>query len=459
MSKRAVFGIMLTLLLVSMFSLALNIQPARAEGTIYIRADGSVDPPDAPVSTVDDVTYILSGNITGDADGIVVERSNIIVDGNGYTVQGTGNGRGFYWSGINNVTIQNMNIMDFYEGIRLDYSSNNNGIIENNITANTAYGIHLFHTSNNNGISENNITNNGIGIWIDFSSSDNSIRENNIANNDNGILFDSSYDNGIIGDNIINNSRYGIVVAYGSSNNTINGNNATNNQWGISVVDSSNNSITGNNITANSYCGIDVVGSSYNTISVNNIVDNEYWGISFGVSLNGSSFNNTISANNISNNEYGIWLLSYYENKFYHNNFIENTQQVHIEGEPGPGNAWDDDYPSGGNYWSDYSGTDLFSGLYQNRTGSDGIGDTPYVIDAYNRDNYPLVHQSQYVPLAGDLNLDGTVDISDAILAALAFGSYPGHPRWNGQADLNQDSVVDIFDIIILASNFGKHSA
>jgi hypothetical protein len=34
---------------------------------------------------------------------------------------------------------------------------------------------------------------------------------------------------------------------------------------------------------------------------------------------------------------------------------------------------------------------DSYSGPYQNQTGSDGIGDTPHVIDGNNKDNYPLV--------------------------------------------------------------------
>jgi hypothetical protein len=57
---------------------------------------------------------------------------------------------------------------------------------------------------------------------------------------------------------------------------------------------------------------------------------------------------------------------------------------------PGYSNYWDDGYLSGGNYWSDYTGVDLYSSAFQNETGSDGIGDTALIIDPYNKDNYPL---------------------------------------------------------------------
>ena len=63
--RKAVSGIMLTLLLIGMLTLAFNIQPAKASGTIYIRADGSVEPDSAPISSVDNVTYTFFDNIYG----------------------------------------------------------------------------------------------------------------------------------------------------------------------------------------------------------------------------------------------------------------------------------------------------------------------------------------------------------------------------------------------------------
>ncbi len=58
-------------------------------------------------------------------------------------------------------------------------------------------------------------------------------------------------------------------------------------------------------------------------------------------------------------------------------------------------------------------------------------------------------------PLVGDLNDDGHVDISDAIIAGNAFGSTPIDTNWNADADLNDDNVVNIMDLILLASAFG----
>ena len=106
--------------------------------------------------------------------------------------------------------------------------------------------------------------------------------------------------------------------------------------------------------------------------------------------------NATIRKNLIPNCSYGIYLVNSNNNLIYHNNFINNTVQANVTA--GYANTWDNDYPSGGNYWSDYNGTDLFSGLYQNITGSDFRGDTPYVIDSNNTDRYPLMIHDETEP-------------------------------------------------------------
>jgi hypothetical protein len=71
---------------------------------------------------------------------------------------------------------------------------------------------------------------------------------------------------------------------------------------------------------------------------------------------------------------------------FYHNVIGGSIQAYYT-----PACTWDNGYPSGGNYWIGYVSSDNCSGPYQNITGSDGIGDTPYVIDADDIDHYPFM--------------------------------------------------------------------
>jgi hypothetical protein len=71
-------------------------------------------------------------------------------------------------------------------------------------------------------------------------------------------------------------------------------------------------------------------------------------------------------------------------------------------------------------------------------------------------DNTMISPRIVKIKMLGDVNGNNRIDITDIAMAALAFGSYPDHPRWNPQADINQDNIVDIRDLALIAINFGK---
>ena len=49
-----------------------------------------------------------------------------------------------------------------------------------------------------------------------------------------------------------------------------------------------------------------------------------------------------------------------------------------------------------------------------------------------------------------DLNGDGKVNIEDVAIWGLAFGSVPGHPRWNPIADMNGDERINVIDAVLI---------
>jgi parallel beta-helix repeat protein len=309
--SRKLLLLMLLALLIGTLSLESRVEKAKASGTIYIKADGSIDPPDAHISTVNNVTYTLTGNITSDADGIVVERDNIVFDGAGYTVQGTGDyeSKGIYLGGRSNVTIKNTTIKAFGYGIVLD-SSNHTSISGNNITANTKVGVELSY-SYHALVYENNIAANGEdGFWVSSSSNNSIIGNNIVANGEDGISFfypigePSSSNNSILGNNITNNNRAGIVLGY-SFYSTILGNNITNNSYGIVPSwYSAENKIYHNNFVNT------IQVSLYN--SGNNIWDDEYpsggnyWSDYTGIDLCSSPNQTVTGSDSIGDTPYAI---------------------------------------------------------------------------------------------------------------------------------------------------------
>jgi parallel beta-helix repeat protein len=266
----------------------------KAESTIYIRSDGSVEGTDKIQR--DGNLYTFLGNISIDGsgiDGIIVEKDNIVIDGAGYTLQITGtmeSSRGLRLTDRANVTIKNLQILDFNYGIQLQRSSNNT------ILGNYIYPIGiLLRGAHNNIIMENNLLG---GDW------------------GTGIMID-----------IFNN-------AGNSSGNHILGNNITNQEVGINSLIGSANIISGNNITHCKTYGI------FLERYPSRIIGNHFENNTVGIFFSGAASNNMIYHNNFINNQKDMddahslapWLY-----------------EISV-------NYWDNGEE--GNYWSDYNGTD-----------------------------------------------------------------------------------------------------
>ena len=314
-------------------------------------------------------TTIIDGNRTGDV--LYVTADNVKISG--FTIQ---NGGGFDGS--------------LACGIVLDHS-NGSFIFANTIALNVGEGVWLKESSGNM-IINNQILNNGggvpglmVGVGIELVHSDDNIISNNSISNNVvlGIVLTSSHDNVVNHNRLTNNSD---GVGLGSSvGNIISDNVMTSNGNGVSIEGSTGNTIKHNQIFKNEI-GIGIGYSSMNVIKENNITENTI----HGIAIAHFSPNNTFVGNTISKNLNGIKIHYSNGSIIYHNNFINNTINAPEDVYPNV-NTWDDGYPLGGNYWSDYNGTDLFNGHYQNETGSDGIGDTSYIIDENNQDKYPLM--------------------------------------------------------------------
>ena len=317
-------------------------------------------------------------------------RDTTIIDGSGITNVIFVN---VDFVNISGFTVKNSGSNWNDAGIKIE-SSSNISIIGNNVSSHKWHGIILNRSSNDSQIINNIVSNNYHGIRI--YGSKNSVINNTIISNS-GFGVTTSYKTIITGNTILNNGD-GIHISFSDysviSNNTI----SFNEESGIFAHCADNIDITENIITYNNWTGISLYSSGNNKV-INNSISFNNCGIYISICGRRSGFNsrnyyNIIFRNTISfNTEMGVFIVETPGNIIYHNNFINNSNQS-CDHTGWGNNSWNYSYPLGGNYWSDYYGTDLYKGQDQDQPDSDGIGDTPYLNISGTTgaiDNYPLM--------------------------------------------------------------------
>ncbi|MBS3817128.1 MAG: right-handed parallel beta-helix repeat-containing protein [Candidatus Thermoplasmatota archaeon] len=334
-----------------------------------------------------------------------------------YQINADGYGYGIY---IGNVTdhfvVQDCSLQnssgkekEYFRNSGIYLYNTKNGSLEENTATNNSVGITLTDSADNlvlrneikenfngtelisstdNILASNNISrNNRYGISLSNTSSENRIESSDLfQNQESGLILNGSHQNSMIDNEFVSNNLSGIVLL-SSDDNEIKTSTFKDNQRGVRIISSVDNLLEGNTISKNKDSGLSIESSDNNIIDDNNVSLNE----GNGIYLNSSNYNIINYTSMYENMDHGIFLNDSDYNHIYHNNFIKNVKQAF---DSSSNNTWNGSYPTGGNYWNNYSGADKFSGPGQSQPGGDGVIDNPYTgIDGGmgTQDDYPLV--------------------------------------------------------------------
>jgi parallel beta-helix repeat protein len=318
-----------------------------------------------PVGTWDPATKtaVLTQDVN---ETIQVDSNGITLDGNGHHVTGPARGTsgdGVVLVGRTGVTIKNLNVAGFGNGILLSNSTGNT-LTANTCNQNSRSGISLRDSSNGN-------------ILINNAASNNTNDSDSVSAD--GINVDHSSNNKLIGNVTESNKSSGIWIGWTSfddksSGNELRGNTASGNAHGIGLGDCIGSTLTGNQCSANTNDGIYLLARcTGNNLTGNTCNSN----IQYGIRLAGGSSGNAVTGNTVANNGCGIRLVNCSTNHVYRNDFIGNSTQASVGG--GRGNVFDMGRPTGGNYWNDWTGPD---------TDGDGFVDNAYAFPS-GQDDLP----------------------------------------------------------------------
>lgn len=318
-----ILGLLLSAVLVGYIEVALGdpyIPAEEAPAGYRIYSNGTTNIPNIRQNGN---TYILTSNINGT---IIIEADGITLNGASYTLLGDGTSFGVWLQDRANVTLSNLKVSNFEQGIRLSHYSpdwhsgqsnlncTTNCTVKNCTITGCNYGLSFHWYVFNCSVKDNCIANNTYGVCLDGSG--HLLRNNKIDGNKYN-FWELGGDNDVDATNTINgkvicywvnqhnqtvSSKAGIVILKNCSGIRIQNLNLTGNGIGVSLYCTSNSEICGNNITNNVWEGITVSRSNNISIIGNRITDNQFAGIE-----EYEAGNNIISHNLISGNAVGVY--------------------------------------------------------------------------------------------------------------------------------------------------------
>lgn len=250
-----------------------------------------------------------------------------------------------------------------YYGVYLEYTYGAISVLGNNLSG-SYYGVYLYEGYSGATVVGNDISFSYTGVDSEYMYGSVNVSDNRIVNSSYAIYLYEDYGSDVVVGNSVQNALDAALSEYyfdGPGGFTLAGNNASGSYYALYLYDNYY-------VYASEVVGNDLSGSAevyvYDSYLLggfvaNNLLNDAY--IYFGYNELGPFYHNDLNSTAFSQSA----------------NFLATS-------------SWNAAYPLGGNYWTNYTGTDAYSGVFQNLTGSDGIGDTPYTVGGAT-DRYPLM--------------------------------------------------------------------
>lgn len=392
--------------------------PVSAQSTLVVAPDGAYTTIEAALAAANpgDVIEVRGGSYPAP---LVIDKTVSLIGVNRPVIDGQGKGS-LVLINAPDVTFSGFTVRS--SGASLTHEDTGIVIqaagvtVADNLLDDVLFGIYFANAAD--GLAQNNIIRgkpldesmrgDGIRVWY---SNDVQLIGNEITTGRDTLIWYA--DNITIRDNHIHDNRYGLHFMY-NENAVVENNTVENNAVGAYMMYSAGLVMTGNQFIHNR--GASGYGIAFKDMDHARVTHNTFVGNVSAVYLDNSPSlydeYNTFSGNFLAYNDIGLTALPSVERNIFQNNvFLENYQQVSVQGRGDLlGNHWDKD--GVGNYWSNYVGYD--------RAG-DGVGDMPYRSEKLFEslaDNYPVLRLFAYSPTTQALDF-----------AASAFPSLRPDPK------------------------------